>query len=204
MAALPSSASDHPETWKFDFPIYHPPDLAAWRTWLEHSHATARGVWVATWRTPSDRPSPAYAQLVEEAICFGWIDSTANTLDDARGLQLFTPRKAKSSWTRLNRRRVAELEAAGRMTDAGRAAVQVAQDNGWWELYDAVEDLIEPPELAQALDATPSARASWDRFPPSARKPMLWWVISAAKPTTRSSRIERIVAAAEEGRRALG
>lgn len=204
MASPPASASDHPATWKFGFPIYHPPHLAAWRRWLEHHHHDQRGVWVASWRRATGRPTPPYAQLVEEAICFGWIDSTVNILDDERGLQLMTPRKPKSGWTRLNRRRVAELEASGRMTDAGRAVVQVAKDNGWWEIYDPVEDLVEPPELSRALDADPAARREWDGFPPSARKQMLWWVVSAARPATRADRVEKIVAEASLGRRALG
>lgn len=161
-------------------------------------------MWVASWKRATGRPTVPYAQLVEQAICFGWIDSTVNTLDEERGLQLMTPRKARSGWTRLNRARVAALEAAGQMTDAGREAVAIAQANGWWDRYDAVEDLIEPPDLAQALDASPSARTAWDSFPPSARKQMLWTVISAAKPETRSARTAKIVAEAEQGRRAAG
>ena len=90
------------------------------------------------------------------------------------------------------------------MTDAGRAAVEVAKANGWWTLYDPVEDLIEPDDLAAALDASPAARAAWDDFPPSARKQMLWSVISAAKPETRAARIAKIVSEAEQGRRAAG
>jgi uncharacterized protein YdeI (YjbR/CyaY-like superfamily) len=141
---------------------------------------------------------------VEEAICFGWIDSTVNSLDDARGLQLMTPRKPKSGWTRLNRQRVADLEAAGLMTDAGRRAVEVAQANGWWTIYDPVEDLVEPDDLALALDEDPQARAAWDGFPPSARKQMLWWVVSAAKPETKAQRIATIVTKASKGERAQG
>ncbi len=204
MSRAPKTASDHPATWKFDYPIFHPRDIAAWRAWLEHHHDTERGVWVASWRKAAGRPTVPYEHLVEEALAFGWIDSTVNPLDDERALQLMTPRKPKSSWTRLNRARVAALEADGRMTDAGRAAVDVAKANGWWLLYDPVEDLIEPDELAAALDSSPSARAAWDAFPPSARKQMLWSVISAAKPETRSKRIAKIVTEAAQGRRALG
>ncbi len=198
------TASEHPATWKFDFPIYHPADLAAWRVWLAANCDTARGVWVASWRKGSGREPVAYAELVEEAICFGWIDSTVNILDDERGLQLMTPRKPRSGWTRLNRRRVEALEARGRMTDAGRRVVEVAKANGWWTLYDAVEDLAEPDELADALDAVAAARNAWDGFPPSARKQMLWWVISAARPDTRTGRVARIVSEAAAGRRAQG
>jgi uncharacterized protein YdeI (YjbR/CyaY-like superfamily) len=201
---VPATDSDHPPTWKFDYPIYHPPDLAAWRVWLEQHHRTARGVWVVSWRKASGRPAVPYERLVEEALCYGWIDSTAGTLDAERRLQLMTPRKPKSGWTRLNRSRVADLEAQGRMTDAGRAAVAVAQANGWWTIYDPVDDLIEPADLARALDASAPARAAWDGFPPSARKQMLWWVVSAGKPATRSTRIAKIVAEAEHGRRAAG
>jgi uncharacterized protein YdeI (YjbR/CyaY-like superfamily) len=139
---------------------------------------------------------------VEEAICFGWIDSTMYTLDEDRGLQLFTPRKPKSSWSRLNRRRVADMEASGLMTDDGRRAVDVAKRNGRWTIHDAVEDLKEPDALASALDANPAARAAWDEFPPSARKIMLWWVISAAKEETRTRRIAAVVDSAAVGDRA--
>ncbi|HMQ28248.1 MAG TPA: YdeI/OmpD-associated family protein [Acidimicrobiales bacterium] len=202
MTTVPPSASAHPSSWKFDYPIYHPPDRAAWRAWLAEHHGTTRGVWVMSWRRTSGREAIPYEELVLEALCFGWIDSTVNTLDDERGLQLMTPRKAKSTWTRLNRQRVADLEAQGLLTDAGRRAVEVARANGWWTILDPVEDLVEPDDLAAALDASPAARAEWDGFPPSARKQMLWWVISAGKPETRANRIDKIVAEAEEGRRA--
>jgi uncharacterized protein YdeI (YjbR/CyaY-like superfamily) len=159
---------------------------------------------VASWRKASGRSGVAYEDLVEEAICFGWIDSTVNILDDERALQLMTPRKPKSAWTRLNRQRAAAMEAEGRMADAGRRAVEAARANGWWTIYDSVEDLAEPDDLARALDACPTARTAWDGFPPSARKQMLWWVVSAGRPETRANRIARIVAEAEHGRRAAG
>jgi uncharacterized protein YdeI (YjbR/CyaY-like superfamily) len=204
MTEVPATASCHPATWKFDFLIYHPPDLAAWRAWLTANHGIVRGVWVASWRKASGRDRVPYEDLVEEALCFGWIDSTVNILDDDRGMQLMTPRKPKSGWTRLNKDRFAALEAEGRMTDAGRRAAEVAKANGWWIAYDAVEDMIEPADLAKALDASPAARAAWDGFPPSARKQMLWWVVSAARPATRAGRITKIVAEAAQGRRAAG
>lgn len=191
-------------TWKYGYPIIHPPTRESWRTWLAQHHGTARGAWVASWRRGTGLPVVRYPELVEEALCFGWIDSMADTLDERRRLQLFTPRKPRSTWTRLNRERVARLEAQGRMTDAGLHAVEVAKTNGWWTIYDRVEDLREPQELAAALDAAPRARREWDSFPPSARKLMLWWVISAAKPETRARRISAIIEAAEQGRRAQG
>jgi uncharacterized protein YdeI (YjbR/CyaY-like superfamily) len=198
------SASEHPATWKFDYPIYHPVDRGAWRAWLTANHASAKGVWVATWRRSTGRDTVPYEEVVLEAICFGWIDSTVNGFDDERGLQLVTPRRPKSTWTRLNRRRVDELEAQGLMAEAGRRAVEVAKANGWWTILDPVEDLIEPPELAAALDASPAAREAWDAFPASPRKQMLQWIVTAAKPETATARIAKVVAEAEQGRRAQG
>jgi uncharacterized protein YdeI (YjbR/CyaY-like superfamily) len=131
------------------------------------------------------------------------IDSTVTLLDSERGLQLLTPRKPKSSWTRLNRQRVADMEAAGLMTDAGRRVIEIANANGWWMIYDTVEDLIEPAGLTIALDADTAARSAWDGFAPSARKLMLWWVVSAAKQDTQALRIATIVSKAANGERAL-
>lgn len=201
---MPPTASVHPERWTFDYPIYHPIDRAAWRSWLAVNGGQGRGVWVATWRSVTGRPTVPYVEVVLEALCFGWIDSTVNVFDDERGLQLVTPRRPKSTWTRLNRQRVAELEVDGLMTEAGWRAVEVAKANGWWTILDPVEDLIEPPELAVALDASPAARAAWDGFPPSARKQMLVWLVTAAKPETAAKRVAKIVADAEQGRRAQG
>ena len=195
--------SDHPATWKFDYPVVHAETREQWRAWLA-SNPSARGVWLCSWRTPTGRPRCPYPEAVEEAICFGWIDSTNTIFDEQRGMQLYTPRKGKSSWTRLNRQRAAEMEAQGLMTDAGRAAIAAAKANGYWTLLDSVEDLTEPPELAAALDANPAARSHWDAFPPSARKQMLWPIVSAAREETRAARIAHLVSEAAEGRRAQG
>lgn len=197
-----TSASDHPATWKFGYPIYHAETRSELRTWLLANHAASRGLWLCSWRTQTDRPRCPYPEAVEEAICFGWIDSTITLLDEERQLQMFTPRKAKSSWTRLNRERFAAMEAAGLMTAAGRLTAEVAKANGWWTIHDAAEDLVEPEILASALDANLAARQNWDGFPPSSRKAMLWWVISAVREETQAVRVARIVDQAELGRRA--
>ena len=204
MSSVPPSSSAHPVTWKFDYPIYHAESREQWRSWLEANHDSARGVWLCSWRPVTGKPACPYPEVVEEAICFGWIDSTVNRLDDERGLQLLTPRKPKSTWTRLNRKRVADMEASGLMTAAGRRAVDVAKGNGWWTILDPVEDLVEPDDLAAALDEESAARRAWDGFSPSARKAMLWWVISAARLDTRARRIATIVAKAGRGERARG
>ena len=200
--SVPPSTSEHPPTGKFGYPIYHAETRLQWRAWLEHNHDRVRGVWLCSWRSDSKGHRCPYPEVVEEAICFGWIDSTVSPMDADRILQLITPRKPKSPWTRLNRARAADMEAAGLMTEAGRQAITTAQANGWWTIYEPVEDLIEPEDLATALDAVPSARVAWDGFTPSARKLMLWWVVSAAQAETRARRTATIVAKAANGERA--
>ena len=204
MASAPPTSSDHPTTWKFGYPIYHAETRAQWRAWLEANHDAVPGVWLCSWKPATNKPACPYPEVVEEAICFGWIDSTVNTLDDNRGLQLITPRQPKSTWTRLNRRRVEDMEARGLMTDAGRRAVEIARENGRWTILDPVEDLVEPDDLVAALNANSSARAAWDGFPPTPRKAMLWWVISAARDDTRARRVATIVEKAARGERAQG
>ena len=200
----PRTASEHPATWRFDMPIHHAETREQWRSWLEHHHSSGRGVWLCSWRSGSGRPRCPYPEVVEEAICFGWIDSTSVLLDEDRHLQLITPRKGRSPWSRLNRRRAAEMEHRGLMTDAGRAAIAAAKANGWWTIADPVEDLEEPDDLAAALDLQPAARAAWDDFPASARKQMLWWIVSAVRDRTREDRVANVVDEAAHGRRAKG
>ena len=202
MSALGSPLSDHADTWKFGYAIFHAQTRDQWRSWLNANNGSAKGVWLCSWRTKTNRPRCPYPEAVEEAICFGWIDSTTTVLDDERGLQLFTPRKAKSAWTRLNRQRASDMETQSRMTDAGRRAIELAKSSGWWTIFDPVEDLIEPDALRHALDTNPAARSNWNQFPPSARKVMLWWVVSSAKDDTRAMRINTIVDQAAIGQRA--
>jgi uncharacterized protein YdeI (YjbR/CyaY-like superfamily) len=173
-----------------------------WRAWLEANHEQSAGIWLVRWKKPSGRPHVAYADVVEEALCFGWIDSTVNRLDEKRSLQLFAPRKSRSTWSASNKERVARLERAGLLAPAGIAAIEVAKENGSWSALDAVVRLEEPPDLAAALDADAAARKCWDGFSPSSRKGILWWVVSAKRPETRAKRIEQTVRMAAKGLRA--
>lgn len=173
-----------------------------WRAWLEANHAYSRGVWVVTHKRDSGRPALPYAAVVEEALCFGWVDSLPRKLDDQRSMRLATPRKPRSSWSRVNKERIERLTAAGRMAPAGLAAVETAKANGAWSALDAVEALVVPGDLRDALDAVPAAAESWDGFPRSAKRAILEWVGSAKRPETRAKRIANTVSEAAEGRRA--
>lgn len=199
-SAVPRSATDHLPTWRYGFAIYHAEDRSQWRSWLEQHHDTARGVWLCSWRGHTDRARCPYPQVVEEALCFGWIDSTNTHLDADRSLQLITPRKARSAWSRLSRQRADAMEKQGLMTDAGRAAIEAAKANGWWTIADQVEDLVEPDDLADALRLEPEAQAHWQGFSRRSRRLMLWWVVSAVRPGTRAQRIAAVVDEASQGR----
>lgn len=175
---------------------------AAWRAWLAGHHASGAGIWAVTWKKAAPGPTVPYAELVEEALCFGWIDSLARRVDDERTQLMFTPRKPASNWSRPNKQRIERLTAAGLMAPAGIAMVELAQRTGTWTALDLVEDGVEPPSLAAALDEVPAARASWDGFPRSARRLLLDWIYSAKTDATRDKRIRATVNEAAEGRRA--
>jgi uncharacterized protein YdeI (YjbR/CyaY-like superfamily) len=183
-------------------PLLHPESPEAWRAWLAEHHASVDGVWLARWTKASGRASVAYEAIVEEALCFGWIDGLVHTLGDGRQAQLLTPRRPGSGWARSNKDRVARLIAEGLMTPAGLATVRAAQADGSWSMLDAAEALIEPAELAVALDANPEARRQWDAFQRSPRRALIWWVMSAKRPATRARRVAQIVDEAAQGRRA--
>ncbi len=178
-----------------------PADAAQWRAWLEANHATSPGCWLVTWKSSTGRATLAYEAGIQEALCFGWVDSQVRSLDDERTALLYTPRKPGSVWASTNKRRIALLEADGRMTDAGRAVVDAAKADGSWTILDDVEAGILPDDLSAALTASPAAQAAWDAFPPGARRAMHQWLISAKRPETRAKRVAQIVAEAAAGRR---
>jgi uncharacterized protein YdeI (YjbR/CyaY-like superfamily) len=183
-------------------PLIHPESIAAWRGWLAEHHADTDGVWLATWKRASGKTPLDYGAIVEEALCFGWIDGLVNTLEDGRQAQLLTPRRRGSGWSGSNKERVQRLVADGRMTEAGRRVIEAAKADGSWSMQDAAEALIEPDELKAALDANAEARRQWDAFPKSPRRALIWWVMSAKRPETQARRVANIVTEAAQGRRA--
>ncbi|MCD0485093.1 YdeI/OmpD-associated family protein [Streptacidiphilus sp. ASG 303] len=173
-----------------------------WRAWLSAHHADTPGVWAVTWKAGSGHPRVPYGDLVEEALCFGWVDSVPRRVDDSRTRLLVTPRRPGSRWSRLNRERAERLTAQGLMAEAGLAAVAAARADGSWTALDRVEDLVEPDDLRAALDAAPDARRHWDAFPRSARRAVLEWIGTAKREATRAARVRETVAEAAVGRRA--
>ena len=177
--------------------------MAAWRAWLGANHATAGGVWIVTFKRTSGKPVVGYEGLVEEALCFGWIDSQLSKVDDERTMLRFTPRKPGSTWARTNKDRVERLIADGRMTGAGLRAIEAAKADGSWNALDEVEELRTPVDLAAALAGDPAAARGFEALSDSAKKPILFWVASAKRPETRARRIAEVLRYVAVGRSPL-
>ena len=183
-----------------DLPRLEPESRNAWREWLEANHARSRGVWLAVGKKGRTRTSLTYEQAVEEAVRFNWIDSTVHPLDDDRFVQLFTPRKAGSTWSRSNKERVARLDKLGLLPPTTLSAIEAAKADGSWDQLNHVENLFVPDDLAAALATAPDALANFEGFSASRRRLALYWIASAKRPDTRAKRIDAIVQAATEGR----
>lgn len=183
------------------------PDLevasrAAWRRWLKTHHATSTGVWLVLDKKSAPKVRLSSAEAVEEALCWGWIDSLPRTLDETRWKLWLSPRKPKSVWSAINKARVARMIASGQMAAPGLAAIDVAKANGAWASIDEAEALMVPKDLAAALRKTPKARATFDAFPKSVKRGILGWLALARTPATRAARVAEVAAKAAVGRRA--
>ena len=180
----------------------HPKTRDEWRAWLEEHHTQTEGVWLVTYKKTTGKPRVEYEEAVEEALCFGWIDSKANGLDDERSMLWMSPRKPRTGWSKPNKERVERLLANGRMTDAGLVKIEAARQDGSWNALDAVEALEIPPDLGKALAEHGAARQNFEAFPPSVKKGILGWISTAKRPETRSKRIEETARLAAENIRA--
>ena len=181
-------------------PLLEVRDRAQLRAWLERNHSRSAGVRLAIGKRGNAVTTLTYEDAIEEALCFGWIDSTAGCLDEDRYTVLFTPRKPGSTWARTNKVRVERLTSAGLMTPAGLAAIERAKADGSWNALDDVDELRVPPDLAEALAAEPEAERGFARLSSSKRRMALYWIGSSKRPETRAKRIAETVHAAGEGR----
>lgn len=180
----------------------HPLSRAEWRAWLVANHARPDGVWLISYKKATGKPRFEYEEAVEEALCFGWIDSKPNKLDDERAMLWFAPRKPGTGWSGPNKERAERMSAAGLMTPAGLARVEAAKRDGSWSALDAVEALEVPSDLVAALGAHPSAAGYFEAFPRSVKRGILEWIANARTPETRARRIEETARLAAENIRA--
>lgn len=172
---------------------------AEWRAWLAANGRTERSVWLIVHR---DAAGVGLADAVEQALCFGWIDSKTMKRDDKTTYQCFTPRNPRSTWSKVNRDRVERLTAAGLMDTTGQELVSLSQRTGTWDLLADAQNLIVPADLAAALAQNPVADQHFQAFPPSARRTILEWITLAKRPETRAGRIEQTVTQAGMNQRA--
>ncbi|MHB8793267.1 MAG: YdeI/OmpD-associated family protein [Thermoleophilia bacterium] len=180
------------------------PDREAWRAWLEENHDKSDGIWMAYYKKDSGKVSLQYEEAVEEAICFGWIDSQVNAIDDERYMQRYTPRKKSSVWSESNKERVIKMVEQGRMTEYGMAAVLVAQKGGHWDDLKPVDNLEVPPELETAFAANPEAAGKYESLSPSNQKQFLYWIHSAKTDETRKKRVKRTMKMLIQGKLPAG
>jgi uncharacterized protein YdeI (YjbR/CyaY-like superfamily) len=176
-----------------------------WREWLSANHATADGVWLVYWKKATNRPSLTWSEAVDQAICFGWIDSKVTPLNESQYEQWFTRRKPTSVWSKVNQDKVTRLAEAGLLAPAGLAAIDLAKRNGSWSTLEAAFDGVAPPQLLVALDADgPQTRANFESFPPGWRRLLLERIAMAKQDATSVKRVIEIVELARTNTRGPG
>ena len=182
--------------------MYYAKDRETWRAWLAKNHAIKKAVWLIYYKLASGKLRVSYNDVVDEAICFGWIDSKPNKLDAERSIQFFAPRNPKSNWSKLNKERVTRLIKAGLMTAAGLQVIELAKKNGAWDALNVVVTLEPPADLKAALAKDPKAMAFFNAFPKSSQKNILEWIHNAKQAETRQKRIAETVKLAADNIRA--
>lgn len=184
-----------------EFADFHPLSRGEWRAWLAENHDKSGGIWFVYFKKASGKPRVTYDEAVEEALCFGWIDSLPRKLDETRSKLLFTPRKKKSVWSKPNKERVARLIASGAMTEIGLAKIEQAKADGSWDALTASDNLEIAEDLQKAFDANQKAETNFHTFPNGVKKAILSWVSSAKRAETRAARIAKLVRMAAQNKR---
>lgn len=167
-----------------------------WRQWLQDNHQKESSVWLVF--DKGKERTLSWEDIVQEALCFGWVDSKPGKVSDTQSKLYISKRNPKSAWSKINKEHVKKMQKAGLMTSVGQALVDEAKKNGAWDALRKSDSLIEPEELKKQLDNTPAARANFDNFSPSSKKIILEWIYSAKRDETRIKRISQTVELAEK------
>ena len=177
-----------------EYPQLYFPNRNKWRKWLENNHINSNGIFLIYFKKHTNKPSINYNDAVEEALCFGWIDSIVKRIDDERYMQKFTPRNMKSLWSDPNKKRVDKLISQGKMTKAGLAKIDAAKENGKWdEVVDAGKSFVISNELLDIFSNELIAKREFDKLAPSHRKSYEQWIMSAKKPETQKRRFLKMI-----------
>jgi len=177
---------------------YYPKTKEQWRNWLAKNHVHKDAVWLIMYKQSTNKPSVTWSDAVDEALCFGWIDSIKKTLDEERTIQFFSKRKPNSTWSKINKQKVSILIEKGLMTHTGLACIQIAKQNGSWSILDSVEALEIPADLKEALTAHANAMNFFLSLSKSTKKALLQWIVLAKRPETRKKRIQEVATLASK------
>ncbi|MBS2099208.1 YdeI/OmpD-associated family protein [Carboxylicivirga linearis] len=183
---------------KKEVETYYPKSKTDWRNWLEKNHQLKKAVCLIFYKTSTNAPSISWSEAVDEALCFGWIDSTKKTLDKERYMQYFTRRKPNSNWSKVNKEKVTKLIQNNQMSKAGYDSIETAKQNRSWTILDEVEALKIPDDLIEQLKKYNNAIEYFDSLSKSNKKILLHWIVSAKRPETRKSRINEIAKSASQ------
>jgi len=188
-----------------ELPVHLFAGPAELEAWLEENHGSSQGVWLKIAKKGATEPSVTYAEALELALCFGWIDSQKRGFDDRHFLQRFTPRRPRGRWSKINREKAEGLIAAGRMRPAGLAEIEAAKGDGRWDAaYEGQRTAKVPRDLQCALDATPAAAAFFDSLDSANRYAIIYRLEEAKKPETRERRLRKFIAMLERGEKIHG
>ena len=173
------------------------------RQWFERNHHQKESIWLVTYKKNVPHKYVSVKEVLDEVLCFGWMDGRRMKLDDERTMQLLSPRKTQH-WSKTYKDRVAILTVEGRMHKAGLSAVETAKKNGMWDFLNDVDALIKPDDLIEALETVSPAMANYEAFPDSVKRDILRWIKLAKKPETRAKRIRETAELAAQNKRASG
>lgn len=168
-------------------------NTTVWREWLHENHSTSNGIYLIFYRVSSKFESMRWEEAVQVALCYGWIDSTVRKLDDERRIQVFSPRKNKSVWSKINKNHIEKLLKENLIHESGLAKIEMAKQNGSWNSLDTIDDLIVPDDLQLAFEQNEIAFENYKNFSPSYKKNYLYWLHQAKRPETRNNRIVQII-----------
>ena len=171
---------------------FYPKSKSDWRNWLQEHHLSKTGIWVIFYKKKSGKSTISWSESVDEALCFGWIDSLKKSLDEERSIQFFSKRKPKSTWSKINKEKIKFLAENNLITKAGLESIEIAQQNGSWTILDEVENLTIPKDLELALKNNSGAEEYFYNLSKSTKKGMLQWLVLAKRPETREKRITEI------------
>ena len=180
------------------FETVYAQNASTWRRWLEQNHDTTGSVWLIIYKKDSGIPSARYDEAVDEALCFGWVDSKPNKRDDKSYYQFFSRRNSKSNWSRVNKEKIQRLIKENRMALSGLQLVELAKSNGTWDALNDVENLVIPTEMMKLFETNEKAYTNWKKFPDSVKRGILEWIFNAKRKETRLKRIKETVDLASE------